>query len=268
MPSGSHGGSAGGHGGGSSGGHGGSHFGSSRGGFNRGPRVIMFFGHPHYINSRKSGWLSFLSMLIVISVIALIIMLFGLSASSNEIKVIENDYNYYQQMIKRAESNPAYIKQATITGHFVKNGYDKWYMTYTIEQNDGNLLEGYTFSIYTLEDLNQYTIGSIVDAAVDSIIVTKDTDSITMDYKNTTLKDDCEYERNIHSKTTFTIGSIVDAIILVGLIVLIIVIIQKSAASPEQEKLQQENQLRKCPYCGAKIKNTKDKCPNCGANLE
>ena len=272
MPSGSHRGIGGSHGG-SFGGSGGSHdrgggsHGPAGGGFHRGPRVIMFFGHPHYISSAKGSWISVLSMFAILAGFVPFVMIVCNLANNGQIRKIEEDYQYYQNMIERAETNPDYKKEATITGQFCLDGYQKWYLTYTIEQDNGELLEGDTYSIYTLEDLKKYPIDTVVYAAVDSKTVKKTSDSILMDYKNTTLLDDYSYVLSQKSRTIYIVVMIVDVLVLVGILVAIVMLIQKSAASEEQEKQRQEELYRKCPYCGAKVKNTRDKCPNCASEV-
>jgi len=274
MPSGSHfgGGGGGSHFGGGFSGGGGSHFGgSSRGGgfFHRGPRIFMFFGHPCHFTSTLSVLFSVITFFAFIAVFLLVISVLCITSSNRALGIMERDYAYYQQMIKNAENNPELQKDAIIKGQFCKDGYGKWYLTYEIEKSDGGVLKGYTYSIYTLEDLNNYPINKVVKAAVDSNPVTDETDSITMDYKDTKLSDDWEYVSNQGAKKTWTIVAIVDGIVLGGLVIGFILILVKSwkkqEAKAEQE--QKQNQPRVCPYCGRKTDKSKDKCPNCGANL-
>lgn len=194
MPSGSHSGS---HGGG-----GGSHFGggSSSGGSGGGRRRYgrSYGGHRTIIFFGRGGVASVFSALAIFALVVAIVCTMVASGNKSSLKHIETDYLYYQDMIddayaKQAKGDSSYLVDGIIKSKFQSDTCDKWYVTYYFLDKDGEKVDGYTYSIYTWDQVRGLDAGEIIKLAVDSNPITQDTDSINVDYKNTTLEDDGEY---------------------------------------------------------------------------
>lgn len=274
MPSGSHGGHAGGHGGG------GSSFG--RGGFGgRGssskrparPMTFFFFGRHYYVPVGKSSIIrSLYSFAFVVLIFVAIFMapLFSLKSDIDKIKV---DREYYISMIENAEQNSDFLKTAKVADKFYHEDFKKWYITYTIQTDDGKALEGYTFSVYTLSEVNQFVIGQEIPVAVNSKIVTQETDSITMDYKDIPLENDGEYIQSTKQIKLLTSLSIIGGSASVILITTATVLLFKRMKKNELEKTLEEDPnfkeegVTRCKYCGSKVDSSDKSCKNCGAGL-
>ncbi len=273
MPSGSHFSGSGGHfGGGGMSRGGGGHSGPSRGrggSFHRGSRTIMFFGHPHYLSDKKSFAVTALFMVGGFILFVALIMIFAIVASNGTIRQIEIDYQYYQDMIKKAEADPTLIKEAKVVDHENIYGTDYWMYYYELKQDDGSVLKGHTFFVYSKEEIfSKYAANTIVQVAVATSNVNSETNSIEMSYKDKKLEDDGQYIQQKNYKRNEIIGIIVATILGAGCIVGAIFLILKSK-DEEGEFVNEKpkSERRKCPYCGVKTAS-KDKCPNCGANLD
>ena len=277
MPSGSHSGGGGSHFGGSSGG---SHFGddgSFGGGFYRPRRnVIIFWGGRHYHYSEKSSVaLRALITLFFVSLIFAIIFNFTCVTSFGQVKKIEQDYTYYQEMISNAEQNAEYLKIGKVTGHFYNEDAGKWYFTYSLPISETLKLEGYSFSLYTLSELKSYPVNSSIEIAVDFPTINSNTDSVPMNYKDTDLMQDGEY---VHSKNTAN-GSLIASIIcyvasagcVAGYIVTAIKngeLKEETSSTPKPTQPSIDNAPKdvwKCEYCGNINKTENQKCTQCGA---
>lgn len=292
MPSGSHGGSSGSHfsGGGSSssggGSHGGSHFGSYRRSWRSGTVIIGNVGGGYHLTKKGAAAQSFLCVLLCFSVILLMIGGMLWASTASELTKIKEDYNYYQQMISYAEANPDLnlIKTGTITGKFYNEDCKKWYITYSLETVFGTTLEGYSFSVYTLNDLSkeEYQINSPISLAVDSATVTSTTDSIPMDYKDMPLSRDGEWV-NANNQVNIGKGMVfVNIGVTVVAIVLLVVVLIKCTRKSESEagtsssnsssttSLETNSDQPRltgwtCEYCGSYEPLATKKCSQCGA---
>lgn len=224
MPSGSHSGSHGG-GGGSHFGGGGSSSGSSGGGRRHGRpygrhSTVIFFG--------RGGVSSVFAVLAIFALIFAIVCTTIASGNKSYLKQIEADYMYYQDMIddayaRQALGDGSYLVDGVIVSKFQSDSCDKWYVTYYfLDQND-KPVKGYTYSIYTWDQVKDKDAGDVIKLAVDSNPITQDTDSINVDYKNTTLKDDGEYAkllktRNIMKTAAISLYIVTGALLVVSVI--------------------------------------------------
>ena len=284
MPSGSHGGSGGSHFGG-----GGSHFGggsSFRGGssisFSRGTRPIrtrriVILGRPYVFTSggKNGSRFSFFGVLIFV---ALFFMLIGgvvIAAEKSSIQRIEEDHAYYIDMINYAKENPEYKKEAIITDKFQSDN-NNYYLTYKIAcaSCTEGYLNGYTFSVYTREEVRNFHIDDVIEVAVNSKTVTSTTDSIPMDYAETPIDADGEW---VGSRNGMKIGTgivIVTGVIAALGVVGIVYTFKKALKKEEESKIaeaaekEMESLKNTCPYCGQLLKEGTVKCPNCGAGLK
>ena len=276
MPSGSHSSSGGGHfgGGGSFGGGSSSHGGGSF--HSRGPMIFIWGGRRYSVPSKQSAIVRILTTLFVFALIFSIFTGIGLADSSNELKKIKADYEYYQSMVQNAEENSLYLTSAKITGRFYNDTADKYYLTYTIKTALDQTLEGETFCTYTLKESMQFEIGESVPVAVDSVTITLDTDSCLMDFKEMPIERLGEYTYTKGQITTTAIMTSIFGVASVGLLVASIVISVKykelapSTTKDDENKTQNSQPAEKentwvCEYCGNVNDNKELHCTQCGA---
>lgn len=284
MPSGSHGGSEGSHssGGSSSGGSSGSYGGGGSGSFHifTADRPMHWHHRSHHYYVSGSNANEFISTL-VYALFCFIIagaLIFALSSTLKDIEKIVVDRDYYLDMIENAEKNHSYQKQATITDIFYNEDCGKWYITYAIPYTEewGTTirefeLSGYTYSIYTREQVKQFEIGQQITVACNSQTVTSRTDSITLDYKNYPLSADGEYMQANNSKVGIII--VLCSFAVAGVIFVIIAVVSlkrkvmKSKEPMTPQEVMEADGFNRCAYCGA-YSEDKTKCPNCGAVIE
>lgn len=279
MPSGSHGGSGGSHssGGSSSGGgfySGGSSSGSgSHGGVSKSSRPIniRFFGRHYYISAHNSSKVSVFASVIFFCLIFLVISVVLLIDSNSQIKKIKVDREYYLNMIENAENDNDYLKVGYLTDKFYNEDCEKWYFTYEIPTDDGKILSGYTFSVYTFEEISEFAIGMHMDFAVNSKVVTIYTDSINMGYKDIPLENDGEFisARDMKNYSILFI-SIMSALVVLFVVITILRIkkyAQKTAVTKGEPKNLNNGEIY-CNYCGSKLNKNSNKCNNCGASVK
>ena len=274
MPSGSHGGGGGSHGGGFGGG---SHFGgghSSSGSSRRGPTPIRIwmFGHRYYVPAEKTSAIRGLVTAFFVLILFGFMSTLGLIAAKEQVEKIEADNSYYINMIAYATSHPEYQITGKITGKHRNDECGKWYLTYSLETANGGILEGYTYSVYSSDEINQFVVDDDILLAVDSIPVTMRTDSINMEYINIPLDNDGEYIGAKNSKTTATVMTIACFGASVVIAVLTFIKAKKSMKLNELEKekassIPQDEGVKRCKYCGSKQNPQDTKCPNCGASF-
>lgn len=275
MPSGSHGGSRGSH---SSGGSsfGGGSSGGRRGGSSHGihlgmGRHYIFIGGSRYAIPTKLSWVSTLSgILLVIGFFALIIGIISLPEANQSISKIKEDYRYYQNMISYAESHYEYEVMGTITDYFYNADCERYYITYSFTKN-GYTVEGYSFSVYTRDEVFRIHIGDNIRLAVNSNPVTPNTDSIPMDYKDMPLSKDGEYLKALEARNFGLTLSIVGGASLGAVVVMFVVLFKVAQKNAEKQKqaVNNENKIEKektvCQYCGLTLIEGQTECSGCGA---
>lgn len=280
MPSGSHGGSRGSHGSGGSsfGGSSGGGFRGGHGGFGGGFRRSPFFrtiiisrGIRTAVPQKYSG-LSFFASLLVMA--AFFMTFFGVIltiSSSSSLSKIKADYVYYQQMIAEAEADPSLQITGTIIDKFYNEDCKKWYITYEFPHHFEGTIDGYSFSVYTFEEVSKFKIGGDIELAINNPIPDSETDSVPMDYKDMPLSRDGEYVTTLSSQRTGIGLFVVAAVCIIGAILVYVVLRKKTKADYEKEqkeKAEKEKKLRetpRCKYCGNKIAKGQQICPGCGA---
>jgi len=269
MPSGSHGGSMGSHssGGASFGGGRSSGGGYRNGHHRRGPRIFIIGRSRYYLptvwNTRFSAIISFLPIALFFLIFA-VIAIFSGATTKNDILV---DYYYYQDMIAKAEANPEFIVEGEITDLFYNDDCGKWYYTYSFLDDEGFPVNGYTYSVYTREEIREFTIGQNIMLAVNMAKINQLTDSIPMDYKYIPIENDGEYAQ---AQTIHTIGIVCTAVCsvtIVGLAVALVLIFVKCKQPATGEAIDGEKTggLRNCAYCGALLNESETRCKHCGA---
>lgn len=283
MPSGSHSGSSSSHSSGGSSFGGGSHSshssssGSSHYGggyYGRGPRtrggVVIFAGSG---GSVVGGAISLVVVLVFFSIIFAVLN----GVFNSNINKIKEDYAYYQAMIDHAKTDPEnLIVKADVEDYFYD--YGKYQITYSVKYDDNKTLEGYTYFVYSLEEAMNIYNNKKVDLAIMSAPITKDTDSITMDFDGRSFKDDGEYINVRRSKRlTNAFLSVFAAIFVSATAFGLAKAIKDSKKEKEQEGKQTdsesktqkaENESFVCPYCGSKLRSNAVKCPNCGSSVK
>ena len=286
MPSGSH---SGGHGGG-----GGSHFGGggssggshSGGGFNsrnrgyRNGRTVYYFGSGYHRRYMYGGAYTAFSLLRAIGIFLLVlglVVLLTLTSYNSQLKNIKADYVYYQDMIADAEEHLAngddsYFVDGKVISKFKNSECNKWYITYSFLDKDGRVVEGYTYSIYTWEQVKDMDNGDTIKLVVDSKPITQDTDSINVDYKNTSLMDDGEYAKIVKNKRNTRNVSIVFiciAVTLIGSSIIIKIKASKKALEDGQDNTNSSyNGYRRCRFCDRFLDEDETYCKDCGAKVK
>lgn len=207
------------------------------------------------------------------------------SYNESYIKNIKVDYVYYHQMIATAEANPEYVKNATVTDKFYNEDALKWYFTYKVDILNSSMdLEGYTYSVYTSNQIAQISSGDSIKVAVNEANVGLLTDSIPMDFKNFDYKDDGEYIQSKKAldkaKTMNFAAWLAEIAFVVGLITYLVKTKKKEDQEALETKVREEekHELEKkalaqdlewrCEYCGKLNDSDKQKCQNCGAGKE
>ena len=279
MPSISHGGGGGSHfgGGGSSGG---SHFGSSSSTrwrpIRTGPIFIHFGGRCYTMSSGKQTFSVF--MIILTIFIAIIGIGFTFSTNSDKLKIIENDYQYYHEMVIYSEQHSNYTTTAQITN--IGNKYGKYYYDYVFTDVFGDKVSGFTYLIYTVEDLESIHVGDNITIAINcpNNRIMSNTDSTPLDIKYYGPADDAEYvylkemgKRN----RKFGIGTLIVAGVSLALTITLYIVFLNKVENQEAKKLDGESSsintskpvANYCAYCGKVIPNGEDSCSACGAKV-
>ena len=276
MPSGTGRGSSGSHSGGSRS-SGGSHFSSSsnrssfRSHHGHHHSMVVTWNNRHYeLPPKVSGIFGVLTFILFIIIAVLITSIASILPDQNRrIDKIQSDYIYYQNMITFAESQPGYIRDATIVRMNYNFDCKKWYLEYEIKTDLGDTLRGYTYSMYTFDDLKEFRAGQTIKCAVNTNPVTLNTDSINLDYKNTSLSDDGEYVTAQALKQGWTTATIILTLSAVAMIIIMSIIVKKSIKNTHETESNTINiHVFVCPYCGTKNTNNERNCPNCGAKFK
>lgn len=268
MPSGSHGGSRGSHGGGGASFGGGGRGSYRMGGYRRVPRRRIYFigGRRYFLSSRWNSRFSALSTIASFSIFFLITAIMVLCVGISSKNDIATDYYYYQDMIADAEANPELIVEGEITDKFLNEDCGKWYYTYEFVADNGSVVEGYTYSVYTREEIRKFTIGDTILLAVNMIDTNQKTDSIPMDYKDIPLSNDGEYANAQKFYTIGLVGTIVIGAVIIGVAISMFVIVSKHKQLATDEVIENETSAtRYCAYCGAMLAEDEANCRHCGA---
>jgi len=285
MPSGSHGGSSGSHssggssGGGSWGGSGGS------GGSYRppSPMYIRWHSRRYYVPATKASSIRTLFSISLFLLFFALATIMALVSNNQYIDKIKTDREYYIQMIDYAIENPEYQKVGWITDKFYNEDCGKWYITYALHTRSGGTLHGYTYSVYTLDDMSkqEFQVGEDIVLAVNNKDVDMFTDSINMAYKDIPLEADGEYLQMLSSnKTIIAVECALGAGIIVMIVVAILLIknnaqdeeklgkITSSTTMLGKEAVATTPQVKKdktCVYCGSFVSEEDKQCSSCGS---
>lgn len=270
--------------------NGGSGHGSSRGSRRSRTSVHVRIGGGHYhhgphYGSAAPGWTIWLFLAFFIAFFS--IPFFAMSATcSRSIGVIEDDFFYYRNMVSSAKAGQKEIIDATITGIYKNTDAGKWYIEYTLIDDDSLLSQNgaylrTTYSMYTNEEIVKYNVGSKIAVVVDRMPINVNTDSMVMDFERFTLEDDGEYQQLVKQKGIYKTVAIVLISIGGALIILAGCLAIKDMKNPRVYNDGEEGsedvsnnapstakKTSYCPYCGCKAEEGRKKCEHCGANIK
>ena len=275
------------------GGGGGSHFGGGGGGWRGGssngnsarynrPMVFWFFGRRYYLPLKASNAVrGLLSAALVVGFI-FIMAFISLQSDKGDLDTIVYDRNRYISMINYAKENPDYQKEGKITAVKYNSDAKKYYFEYSITMEHfgsyyyegkyytGDQLFGYTYSVYSAEEIKNFTVGQTLIFAVDSIPVTPITDSINFGYEDIPLSADGEYAQ---IKKTIVLLSVICAVLGAATLAVLGVAVVKAAKNAKEKQEVAENcatetnsddeKVVRCKYCGGIIEKGQSKCKNC-----
>lgn len=239
-------------------------------------------GGGYYSSSGPAGF----SVCVFFAVFAIIVaftMFIGLANVNQDLRYIQEDYNYYQSMIDNAKEDTSLQVNAKIDDILYNADYNKYYIQYSFQltfKTGGSCRYTYqeTFCIYNDNVFETYEIGDDYLIAVSQNTDRwRGVDSINMDYEFTTLEDDGEYVKAQGNKTLFTCLGIAAVAVAISLFILNAVLAKKKAkktAESEQQITPDTTMLGgtsatkteyKCKYCGCILKEGEITCSKCGA---
>lgn len=241
----------------------------------RSPRIYVFNGRKYTYSTGTNNRIRTINILIIIALIMTAIFVSSHFANDNDLKTIERDRAHYLSMIEIAESTPGLIQTATVTGYDTIGAGGKYFIYYTV-YNDFNhaIYEGESYSVYTLDEV-QSLLHNEIEVAFESQLITRNTDSIPVDYKDKALEDDGEYINAGENKRTFMWLSIVAGVTCGALIIVNIIIkvedreyVEDTSSGPSNASVSAQNKpkINKCEYCGTILGVNETSCPNCGAH--
>ena len=273
--------------------HSGGHFGGSRSfGGSRAhipsmrwrPHTTVIFGRPVYFGAGRAKAVSLLSILISIAIVATVMLGLGWYSQEEDLKVIREDYAYYQSMAQYAADNDAYQTTGEVYDFEQYELGGKCCIFYRFDTYAGNTVEGSSFYVYNIEDV-EYMLDNGVTLAISSknTNITMSTDSIPLDYKDMALHEDAEYLDYAEQRDTMRLATIA---VGVGVVVMILISAAVSVTAKKATKEQieetaqaksgtQNNQQNKtetpagawrCVYCNTLNDSSKGQCDGCGAS--
>lgn len=228
-------------------------------------------GHVHHgthVSGRVFACIVFIIFGLIMSILGTCIR----TSAVNKIDKIKSDYSYYQELIKHAREND-YIVEGKVEDMFFNPDADKYYIIYRIEYDFPFYLEGYSYSVYTLEEAMSL-MNKTIRIAVQSVPVTEYTDSVPMDYENMPLKRDGEYTNAVSELKVGTVlmsvGFILLALSIAGVITFSVLDAKKKKAEQDESQIEKNKNAtvtksRYCAYCGSKLGENERQCQACGA---
>ena len=217
-----------------------------------------------------------------------------MSSGQSNMDMVKRDYDRYQVMIADATEENGLLVIGTIENRYYDDDAGKWYLTYSFATNDGGVINGESYAVYTLAELNQpqYRVNAPIELALDRIPEHSydDVDSVPTDYANMPLERDGAYTT---AKNTRNVGSTmlwVASCVLVGSVVLNILIVcttkKKVATNNNTNQTNASGNTnanandstattstpvdtdKYCEYCGSKLDAGATKCHLCGARVK
>lgn len=292
MPSGHH--SSGHHGGHFSGGHSrsshsGGHFSGSRSSGTRTgmstlrwrPHTTVIFGRSVYLGAGRARTVSVLGILLVLALFAAFGLGMAWMDAGERLGVVKDDYAFYHNMAETAKYTTT-GKVTRIELYDYESG--KYCIFYTFANpNTGITVEGWSMYVYDADTVP--TVGDSIELVISCAEedISKATDSVPLDYKNTVLTDDAEYNYFNGMVNGFRAGTLIAG----GAAVLMVVgslAITMSAKKATPEQLAANNQSNtttttnagsgadtgtwRCGYCSTLNDSSKTRCDGCGAKRQ
>ncbi len=275
MPSGSHGGSSGGHSGGSSFGGGSSRTPSKafthRYDVHHTPHRYTFMGRSYSVGSYRYYTMSKTIRTMLTIAGFLVMALIFYFEQMDDIEQILDDQAYYFNMIETADSDQYMI--ADVKGQFLGEG-GRYYITYNLDYNGNDLWreDGYTYSIYTMEEAASIFQSGEIEIVVEGLPLNSDTDSINSNYMDFDITDDGSYiVASRYRSLSLVIGSVGLAIIA-GFAVYYFKQMFSNEIKPEERSKfirdsvnHEDEKPEYCIYCGALMSPNDSVCSNCGS---
>ncbi len=277
MPSGSRGGGGG--GGHSFGGSGGSRsgvkFGTHRASYiNRydrykRPHTYFFMGRRYAVGSYRYYKMSSIGTWILVLFVAILYLGLLFVRQGQTIQLVKDDHAYYANMIEHA-SDGQYM-YADVINQFQGEG-GKYYITYNMQVNNRDLWyeDGYTYSIYTMEEASEIFRSGQIEIVVDRLPLSVLTDSINADYLDYDITDDGTYINAVRTRTTVLIIGFIAIIgfgsLIFGYFKMMFKYQMNSNHQTNQSVYSSSTSNEYCIYCGSVMSIHSDKCPNCGAS--
>ncbi|MCQ2381987.1 MAG: hypothetical protein MJ054_01645 [Clostridia bacterium] len=268
------------------------------------PRVVVFGGRQVYLGTGRASAVSILGVLIIIAIIATVVMGIGWAACKDDyneyadkVKTIEADYKTYHEMANFAFSNPSWQGQGKVTSSDEFEHSGKYCIYYTFEAGNGEIVgDGYSFYVYdyaTVLELKKNGVQLALECPYEKS--NGRTDSVPLNYKDTTLQDDAEYLAYVELRDdayleyrelskVLRIGTFVGIGVIVALVVADVMVkasANKATAEQVAANSQSVNNVSsgaqnqntatgtwRCVYCGTLNDNSKERCDGCGAKRQ
>lgn len=242
--------------------------------------------------SAKAVLITLIAILMFIGFVFIRIIGGTISNYNQMVEIKKQDYQFYTNMIRRAEQFPDYKTTAIVTNVCYDTEVERYYFEYTVtyeyEYYDyldreyitkTSKLNHSTFACYDYSEvssLQDSTIDVALDCHKDSI--TQSTDTMPMNYANTSLKDDGEYKDIAGTRTRFILAQVVLIMAEIGAVVGIVFIVKKKKKTDSESSLSTDDSSTEtttstpvqyyCDYCGATASEGAKKCSTCGASLK
>jgi len=207
------------------------------------------------------------------------------SVYEDNLNIIEQDYNYYQEMISYAEDHPEYQVVGVIDAIKYDSEFGSYYIDYSYHYGHNDFFKNTqsTFATYSFDDIKSLNLekGAPILLAIEDTDIDMFTDSIDMAYKNVSLEEDPEYKlalKKIAHKKNMTkiFGAILAGIVVITIVISFLIIKKNKNKKVEETGSSTTNNNNStttdtstekyCNYCGAKLPEGKTKCPLCGAS--
>lgn len=242
------------------------------------PHTTVIFGRPVYFGAGRATTSSLLSVLIVLAVMVAVVLGINWYNCEEDLALMRDNYNYYHEMAVNADLDPDYQIYATVTGIEKWKDSGKFRILYRLDY-----IDGYSFYVYDYETIKQ--LGDKVLLAIDDrkTNISSLTDSVPLDYKDTTLEDDAEYMEYAKTRDAWRLGTILVAG-LAGAMFVISLIVSLTAKKATEEQIAETEKAKagqstsataevpngtwRCVYCNALNDSTKTECDGCGAGRQ
>ena len=254
------------------------------GGYGYGPSIKV---------SGKVVLIMFIAFFMFVGFVFIGVMGSSVSNYNQLVSIKKQDYQFYTNMIRRAEQFPDYKTTAIVTDVCYDTEVDSYYfeysVTYEYEYYDyldreyvtkTDTLDHSTFACYEYEEVANLK-GTTIEVALDCAksLIDYDTDTMPMSFVNTSLNDDGEYRILAGERTKLVIIQIVLILAEVGAVVGIVFIAKKKKSTSSDSSLSTDDASSEtsstpkptqyyCDYCGAASTESAKKCSTCGASLK